>query len=541
MKRIPLFWQFYCLAASVILFSSCSSSSNNSTKSYDYIAVQMSKGDDWSIIDKEGVEIVKEEYPADAVISPINDGVFWVKTNGKYQLFSLESPKKPVIDKEFTRVTTFESGVSVVSNPNEQICLINRDGKVLATLPKTVKKCFAFSKDGYALFVDNNDKCGILKKDGSIAVPANYAGISEVSTDGVAFAQKDKEGKDILVIDMQGKKLGSFSGEKYTLLSNYVSERKIIVKNANEENGCAIVLDITGKKLFEIKKAKPDLFCYPYIDGYMIFTDGDGKWGIVDDKGEVVIRAKYDRLEYLGDGEFSAKKGDKYGIINAKDESIIDFDFKDCFFKMGDNYLVKDESGFVLLDRSGKEIASFYDISNGGTNNYAEYVDIDALADNFVKIIGELEDLEPASSTAQKASLDIDNSHYDREIDIYKNLDDKLSATVMYLYNSYIAKEKTHIEKINDGWFTYERTVSDGWVWADILPYGIAGQWNLTDKSIDIEFFLDLVNEKLLATHTKLTNGAFSKIVNVAGIRHECVVLLSTSGNSVAMSIEIRK
>ena len=240
---IPLF--------AIALVSSCSNKENNETN-YEYLAVQMAKGDSWSIIDKDGKEVVKEEYPSDASISSINEKTYWVKTDGKYQLYNLSDPKKPVIEEEFTRATRFVSGVAVVSNPNQQIRIINTKGKTIATLGKDIKKCYEFTVNGYAIIENADDLRGIIDNKGNIVIRPTYV-LLNISNDNIVWAQKNKDDKVLLTMDIKGKKLGEISTDKYELLTYAYHEEKILVKETNNNDGYLIVMDKAGKKLFNIK------------------------------------------------------------------------------------------------------------------------------------------------------------------------------------------------------------------------------------------------------------------------------------------------
>ena len=102
MKKKSNLWQWIktsLLALLVICAYSCSvmSDSEDDTDKFYYLAVQMEKDGNWSIIDGDGKVIVKDEYPADNEIwIPTQKGVYWVKAKNKFSLYSVDSPKKPL-------------------------------------------------------------------------------------------------------------------------------------------------------------------------------------------------------------------------------------------------------------------------------------------------------------------------------------------------------------------------------------------------------------------------------------------------------------
>lgn len=527
---------YYVIALAMTLVS-CEEKSN-SWLSFDYLPVQMSKDANWSIIDKDGNEVVKEEYPADAEISLIQDDVYWVKTNGKCQLFSIDSPKKPITEEEYTSVTLFNAGFAFVSNPNQQIRIIDTKGKTVATLPKSVKKCWTFSDEGYAAFMDTNDKIGILDNNGTIAVPASYSDMIVEMNDGLTLARKNKDDKLWIVINMRGEKIGEVNTEKYHLLNNTIQEGKIIVRDESNEDGPTIVLDKAGKKLFEIRKARERYGSATYSGGYLTFMNADNKCGVADDKGEEVIRPKYDALMNLGNGEFAAKKSDKWGVINEKDETILEFDYEEGCLKMGSYYFIKDTSGWVMVSKDKKEITSCDAIGAGATSRSVEYVDIDGISNAIIKIIEEWEEPITAAECAKNYSLKPDDYHYSRGISLTSNIDNKVSCTLDINYDEYIVEEKTHEEQVNDGWFTYNRTVSDGWGWTNAMPTRISESFSLSDDTgIDVKLLYDSLCERLVKGRKRLSDDTFSKNVKLDSRIVESRIGCSLSGDKISIDI----
>ena len=521
-----------------LVLGSCGGKKRNN-KNFDYLPVQMTKGDSWSIIDKDGKEVVKEEYPSDAVLSLIYDGVFWVKQGDKYQLYSIDDPKKPIIDEEFSRATDFAAGVAVVSNPNQQIRIINTSGNTVATLGKDIKRCLAFNEEGYALVVDANEKCGVIDVKGNLVVKPSHANLWK-SGGELIFAQKNNDDKTILIIDMKGNKKGEINQEKYDILNWQISEDKIIVKNAGDDDACLVVLDKTGKKLFDIKKARAQFYSESYSGGYLTFKNADNKYGVADDKGEIVIRPKYDAISNYGNGEFAAKKGDKWGVVNAKDETIIDFDYDDAGGMMGSNYIMEDGNSFSLLGKDGKEITSF-DIIKADADSYAEYVDVTSLTNGIYNSLEEYEKGMTAAQLAKQLSLDIDNYHYRSYIDSKLNIDNKVTVEWTSCYGNNVAEEKTHEEQVNDGWFTYNRTVSDGWQWNTNHPGRIGGDVKLSDNSVNIKDIYSALVSKLAEGRKKVSDNVYSKNIKVGGKTVECLTELTNNGDNLSIAVTFKE
>lgn len=344
----------------------------------------------------------------------------------------------------------------------------------------------------------------------------------------------------MLILDVNGKKLGEIDTEKYSFVSN-VSEEKFIVIEANNDDGHFIVLDKTGKKLFDIKKAKKDVWTSYYRNGYIAFDNGEGKIGVANDKGEIVIRPKYEDIYNFGNGGgFAAKKNDKYGIINDKDETIIEFDYDGFYYMMGNNYLLRDGSTWSMVDKDGKEITSFESFSQN-SDSYAEYIDVEGLTTSIYNTIVEYEQAIPASQLAKKLSLDIDKYHYAANVNHEMNYDGKVSFEYRLWYDGYLTEEKTHEVVESDGWFTTRRTVSDGWVWTDNTQSSVHGKLTLNDNGISIKDIYKSLTGKLAKGREKNTESVFVKNIKIKGQPAKCKTEITLNNDDIVVNINFER
>ena len=491
----------------------CSCSGSNESYRMSYLAVQMEKNADWSIIDKDGQEVVKEEYPADAKISQVSDdGSFWVKDGSTYQLFSIDQPKKPINDDDYTRVTNFYAGVAAASMPNSPIRIIDTQGKVVATLNADIKRCFSFWNNGYA-FVLSQDNCyGIIDKDGKTVLKPAYADVAGISDDWAVVKQKKDDTKWV-IINMKGEKQGEVNTEKYTILS--VNESKIIASAAdNNSSNPIVVLDKTGQKLFDIKKAPGDKNPNAYYrDDYLVFTDAGGKKGVVDENGEVQIRGRYEEMYNLGRGEFVAMKGDKWGVVDANDETLVDFAYSDSYLMaLGDNFLMRDGNTWLLMSKENKEIITFAEVGGYG-DSWAEYINIDRMVEQTAKMLEDFEKPKTGKDLAEELNLNIDDYHYGNSIVFDDSFDDKVSVSLKMLFFNNLAEEKTHTVKESDGWFTYDKTISDGWFWRTELFSIIEGDIKI-GNDIDFTSFATALDKRLKQTHQEIGEGEYTRTAN---------------------------
>ena len=211
------------------LFTSCSLSTDNDIPSQQYIAVQAESGDDWSIIDSEGNVIVEEEYDADDQVSPIYDKTYWVKSDNTYQLYSIDNPKKPLNDEEYTAATIMFQGRCLATKAGHPIQILNDEGEVVATLPRDIVSAIRGSRTTF-LFEKADGTYGWTDLNGNI-IQQGYKQLHTGEGTIVAVGKKTDEGK-WLIYNNKGNQTGSFKGT-YSVLG--ISYGYISVKAENDK------------------------------------------------------------------------------------------------------------------------------------------------------------------------------------------------------------------------------------------------------------------------------------------------------------------
>ena len=330
------------------LLSGCDKSEDNRL---EYLAVQLSEGGRWSIIDKNGKMVAKDEYPADATISYIYDGVYWVKTGDKYQLYNVDNPKKPVTKEKFESVTTFfqTDRAAVSTQLGQPIRIINTKGETVATLPESIRECHSFGKDGYAVVRGEGGKFGVVDTNGKLLIEPTYTNLQPLG-EGVFLAELRQ------FLDAQGNVLGEIDPQKYVVTNLGMEKGKMIVRDASTRLCC--VINQKGEEEFALPMAVDASY---YKGGYAPFRDASGLWGILDDDGDVVVQPQYPMLFNIGGGEFIVNANGGFGVINAQGETIVDFNYNGGFDpeKVGDNFIMARNYEYMLVNKQGEELATF--------------------------------------------------------------------------------------------------------------------------------------------------------------------------------------
>lgn len=422
--------------------------------------VMFSSDDNWSIVDYKGKVLARDEYNFENDISPVYGKVYWVKGN-KTQLYNISSPQKPITDDYWNYVTAFNCGRSIVSKFGKQIELIDDKGNVISKLPKNIISCDAFSSYGIAVFKDKDSKYGWIGLDGTI----KGKGYLEVLNNDNTVLTKDEENSQWI--------LRSFSGEKINTVKGTVSVLGDGLVNIFEYDGGGLeqIMDYKGK----IHSLPRGLCVSEGKKGYFVVYDYDnGLYGLIDKNDEEIIRCKYNNLKLTSDGKaLIAQKKNKgsYGVIDKKGKTLVDFEYEDgvCLIENSLNSTI----GLVIgsaayLYNSKGSLINKNNISAIADNpcDAALFIDLEEIVEESVKTICAVPNKTGVPFVAKKLGMSPSSN-----LRFVQNLGDEsiqfpfVDVEVNYSFDKYIVQERTHMEKVSDGWFTEMKTVSDGFHW----------------------------------------------------------------------------
>lgn len=398
-----------------------------------YIAVKMSDSKDvWSIVDtKDGSVIADDEYSSKP--SVVNNDMYYVKNDkGLYEFYNVND-KNHNVGIGFKSATFFQNGLAVVCKEGEELSIMNKDGEMVAKLSSSIKAASVF-KNGMSIVMNEENKVGFINTDGELVIKMSYDGfVMPFSEDGYAVVFKnddnDEHTKTFMVIDKKGERLFSFNSGKYeAVLSEFVNGA-IAVKAGDE----IVYLDETGNKMLKVGEYKDGV--YGLYKGLTVYADGN-EFGIKNKDGEKTVRAKYGALVPIKNGDFMAKKDDKWFIINEKGEKLTSDDYESICRLNDDRYMIQTKSGgnFSIIDEKGNEI---------GRDSYADFsLDGNAFAvsDEGNKKSADVE--APAEAEAPSAAADsVEKVEEATKASVYDSSSMKLTGTVagaaviMYLDN----------------------------------------------------------------------------------------------------------
>lgn len=111
-----------------------------------------------------------------------------------------------------------------------------------------------------------------------------------------------------------------------------------------------------------------------FYAGELAIIKLNSKFGLINQKGEIVLEPTFDVLEWTVEPHnFIAKKGNKYGVINSKGETILPFIFDSRYFLIQNEIFHNsiDGQNYYYNPKTGKKTKSEYDYSTPFTFKYS--------------------------------------------------------------------------------------------------------------------------------------------------------------------------
>lgn len=390
MNRISIICLGLLVVFSAIIFSCASDEVESETS---YLPFKSSQNGKWGLIGTDGTVLFEDEFKDQP--TSVKNGRFLVRNgNGMWELYTADA-KPEKIGEEYLEIADFTAPVTPSVKKNEKICLIDVDGNVKATLDKANNKniirCTKFSY-GHATITTEDEKSGIINTKGEVIIEPKYEYIYPL-TSGKFYAIERNDDSDISTVKILDKsaecvleiKVGE--GQKYKECRPDVSTSDYLAVSTSVD-GETHWGYIDYNKEVKIKPSNKIRYIKSIRNDKFIFNDGEN-FGVMDFSGEIVLRAKYDNLEWADDKMLIAYDTDtKYSLINLDGDKITQEKYLSILpFYDGKHAAAKiDDNSWIFIDKNGEEIKikNAPDIYYLGENSAcwlveSDFVDVDAI------------------------------------------------------------------------------------------------------------------------------------------------------------------
>ena len=344
------------VSAVLLLLASCSETKDESASFGEYLAVKVVGEENWSIIDvNTGCFVCRNEF----INRPkqISEDFFFVeKDKGKgYECYDVHNLSSAVNTEPYFSATYYEGGFSPVVYMDTTIIIVNKACKEVGSLAHNIVSAQPF-RNGFSVIYTNEREAGLIDTLGNVVIRPQFDVILPMSSDGYAVTCKKMNDTifNYAIIDSTCAKYYTFTSEKYDPVTGLENGSMAVKKNHK-----VVYIDRDGNRLFDAGEyVKGTSASYGVFDHMTVYASETGKMGVMTDKGEKLIRDKYDLLVPLRDGNFIAYQNGKCGVIDRNDGRILPFEYESIVKVAADRLVVKEgENRYYIIDMKGNEIS----------------------------------------------------------------------------------------------------------------------------------------------------------------------------------------
>lgn len=360
------FYQLFLLGAIITATTSCKTKS--SFPEISHIPFKEFSSDHFGMIGIDGTILFENEFKRRP--SVVVNGVFIaINGDGNKEYFTAKNTPQPINDRLYVDGGYYTEGVIPVVEAGQGITFIKKNGDVAFTLKEyngeSIVAVNAYFTDGRCLFKTENNKYGYIDTKGKVVIKPTYLyaapfneGVAVVGDNPENSTNEISEATDFKIINTEGKTIAKLKAEKTKdkYIKSYMFSDGLLFFRGK-------VFDKKGELAFRVPAKVDQIF--PYYNGHAFFLDENGKYGLIDKKGEITIRAKYKFPgRIIGDRVFFYTDNDKTECVNFSGERILDFDSPVFPMTKSRSFIYENEE-YYFIDKSGNSIdqSSYYDLS----------------------------------------------------------------------------------------------------------------------------------------------------------------------------------
>ena len=378
---------FLLLFISGLMLSSCRSEQPK----ISHVPFKADKEDRWGMIGTDGKVLFENEFQERP--SAVMNGIFTVKNaEGLYEYYTAEAKPKPLNNKAYLSAGAFIEDIAPVVEPEQPISYIRKDGTTAFTLDKYQDKRIVFVvpfSEGLAGFKTQDERYGFIDTKGNVVIEPHFTSIHSFSEGLAVVEQADSTW---IVINKKGEK--QFDLPQNTTCSNFSDGLLACWKTSGNTLYTANVdffLDTKGDKVLtvpdKVKVRWFNSFSHGYIPCYQEDKEKNVYYvGLMNKKGEIVIRPKYEveypyeiaEFQITDDNLLRVIDQDKMGLVDMEDNVVCPIEFSRLFPALHSRYaFAKQGNYWRIIDKRGGEKATAVEYAMIEDTPYSGYFESD--------------------------------------------------------------------------------------------------------------------------------------------------------------------
>ena len=301
------------------------------------------------------------------------EGNLKVEQNGSYGVINIKGttilePEYDAImaDGYYNEETKYEKAgfiLRVVTDDGYRFGYADRTGKIiLDTLYNEISRLTEVKGDDVYLVTSTNGRYGLYKNNKEI-LANEYTDISFDPNNNLLIVQKDQAQG---VVDLEGNNIVPIDYDSIIIGGKYIDAQK------GEET---VVFDSNGNNL------NTDILSYNQVSDLAIVIDKNNNYNIVDSSGNKKLKENYTYIEYFNNNYFIVTKDGKTGVINGNGNVVINLEYDAIQAIDGTNVL-----------QAIKTNENRTDIIDSNMNIHEGIVNANVVKkDNYIKVYSETE------------------------------------------------------------------------------------------------------------------------------------------------------
>ena len=298
-------------------------------------ALLIEKEGKYGVADNEGKIILDPIYTGVTNLGKDNRSGYIVKNDeGLYGI--VDASKNVILENKYEEIEKVYGNDLYVVSQNGKQKIVNKDGQDVLTEGFDQITNILKTKDSGGIYTSNG-KYGIMTLTGEIKIEAQYDNLVEAKAN-VFIATKDNK-RGIIDIDNQEKLPFDYNTITYNEIGDiYVAEdenyNSQVMNNQFEVKQTGILIEINTDSGYFVLRQNDEYKYYNFkfeeknkkdiLTNHTLYVDKkDNQYGYVDKDGNVVIEYMYDDATEQNEYGFAAvKKDGKWGAINNKGEVV---------------------------------------------------------------------------------------------------------------------------------------------------------------------------------------------------------------------------
>ena len=319
---------------------------------------------EYKLIDKQNKELIPQDYE---IVSRIGDAVA-IQKDGKFGICN--SKGKIIIYPQYLDISVLVEGKvysfkQITNSGMPMFGLINGKGEIICPAfyadfgiynGKDATYIKAYTEEGQQALLDENGNV-VLPASYQVCLPTklpNYFSISQNLEQGII-------GRDSVIYVPTMYERIEIMATNDTFFLAY-KENRTFIYNTHQQQ----IAEIEGNILDIVSNQKGEVY---------LVIESHFSYGIQNTKGEWVIEPIYDEILSIISDNICFRKGEKWGVININNQTVIDFKYKEAKLSPSKRFFVlyKGKKDSKLINDKG-EILTFPETESIMlTNNYIEY------------------------------------------------------------------------------------------------------------------------------------------------------------------------